>query len=212
MARDVNKQLTAFKDAHPSEISHINSYFEKRNPNLLNADKTLAFAAVGLAGDGEDVLKNFRAIEGDIPAEVDGLEVSVAGQTAIADALDDGMAGDISRAEVYALPAVAVLLLLVFASVVAAAMPLIVGVLSILGSLGVLAILAGFTQVNVFAQSVVTLLGLGLAIDYGLFMVSRFREETPAPQWRMPWLMQPRQRVRRWCSPLRWWRLLCRDC
>lgn len=180
VARDVNKQLTAFKDAHPSEISHINSYFEKRNPNLLNADKTLAFAAVGLAGDGEDVLKNFRAIEGDIPAEVDGLEVSVAGQTAIADALDDGMAGDISRAEVYALPAVAVLLLLVFASVVAAAMPLIVGVLSILGSLGVLAILAGFTQVNVFAQSVVTLLGLGLAIDYGLFMVSRFREELDA--------------------------------
>ena len=56
-------------------------------------------------------------------------------------------------------------------------MPLIVGGLSIVGSLGVLSILAGFTQVNVFAHSVVTLLGLGLAIDYGLFMVSRFREE-----------------------------------
>ena len=65
-------------------------------------------------------------------------------------------------------------------------MPLIVGVLSILGSLGVLSILASVTQVNVFAQSVVTLLGLGLAIDYGLFMVSRFREEmdkgSPIPQ------------------------------
>ena len=56
-------------------------------------------------------------------------------------------------------------------------MPLIVGGLSIVGSLGMLSILAGFTQVNVFAHSVVTLLGLGLAIDYGLFMVSRFREE-----------------------------------
>jgi len=65
----------------------------------------------------------------------------------------------------------------VFGSLVAACMPLIVGGLSIVGSLGVLSILAGFTQVNVFAHSVVTLLGLGLAIDYGLFMVSRFREE-----------------------------------
>src|SRR5699024_12283176 len=65
----------------------------------------------------------------------------------------------------------------VFGSVVAAFMPLIVGGLSILGSIGILAILAGFLQVNVFAQAVVTLLGLGLAIDYGFFMVSRFREE-----------------------------------
>ena len=66
---------------------------------------------------------------------------------------------------------------MVFGSVVAACMPLIVGGLSILGSLGILSILAGFSQVNVFAQAIVTLLGLGLAIDYGLFMVSRFREE-----------------------------------
>ena len=87
------------------------------------------------------------------------------------------MSQDISRAEFYALPAVALLLLVVFGSLVAACMPLIVGGLSIVGSLGVLSILAGFTQVNVFAHSVVTLLGLGLAIDYGLFMVSRFREE-----------------------------------
>ena len=72
---------------------------------------------------------------------------------------------------------VALILLWVFGSVVAAAMPLIVGVLSIAGSLSLLAILAQFQQVNVFAQAVVTLLGLGLAIDYGLFMVSRFREE-----------------------------------
>ena len=106
-----------------------------------------------------------------------GVSTQIAGATAVADALDEGMSQDISRAEFYALPAVALLLLVVFGSLVAACMPLIVGGLSIVGSLGVLSILAGFTQVNVFAHSVVTLLGLGLAIDYGLFMVSRFREE-----------------------------------
>ena len=105
------------------------------------------------------------------------MKVEIAGATAVSGALDKGMAEDISRAELYALPAVGVLLLLVFGGVIAACMPLLVGVLSILGSMGVLAILADATQINVFAQSVVTLLGLGLAIDYGLFMVSRFREE-----------------------------------
>nr|WP_282101536.1 MMPL family transporter [Corynebacterium callunae] len=173
---------------NPDEVSHINSYFDTRNQNLLSADRTQTFAALGLKGDGEQTLKDFRAIEDQLHPESlpGGITTEVAGATAVADALDEGMAGDIKRAEVFALPFVAVLLLIVFGSVVAATMPLIVGILSILGSLGILSILAGFTQVNVFAQSVVTLLGLGLAIDYGLFMVSRFREEmdkgTPVQQ------------------------------
>ena len=87
------------------------------------------------------------------------------------------MADDIARAEKIGLIFVAVILLFVFGGVVAAAMPLVVGILSILGSLSVLSLLAQVQQVNVFSQSVITLLGLGLAIDYGLFMVSRFREE-----------------------------------
>jgi len=171
--------LEELKERHPAEIAHVTSYFDTRNAQLINDDGTRAFAAIGLRGDGEQTLRDFRAIEDSlVPAELpEDVEVRVAGATAVADSLDDGMAGDIVRAEVIALPLVAVLLLFVFGSVVAAFMPLIVGVLSIAGSLGVLSVLAGVVQVNVFAQSVVTLLGLGLAIDYGLFMVSRFREE-----------------------------------
>ncbi|AJE34242.1 hypothetical protein B842_11985 [Corynebacterium humireducens NBRC 106098 = DSM 45392] len=171
--------LEELKERHPAEIAHVTSYFDTRNAQLINDDGTRAFAAIGLRGDGEQTLRDFRAIEDSlVPADLpEDVEVRVAGATAVADSLDDGMAGDIVRAEVIALPLVAVLLLFVFGSVVAAFMPLIVGVLSIAGSLGVLSVLAGVVQVNVFAQSVVTLLGLGLAIDYGLFMVSRFREE-----------------------------------
>ena len=173
----VASHLESLKTEHPDEIAHVTSYFDTRNAQLINEDGTRAFAAIGLRGDGEQTLKDFRAIEDSLVAEDLPVETRVAGATAVADSLDDGMAGDIVRAEVIALPVVAVLLLFVFGSAVAALMPLIVGILSIAGSLGVLSILAGLTQVNVFAQSVVTLLGLGLAIDYGLFMVSRFREE-----------------------------------
>ncbi|WP_080791791.1 MMPL family transporter [Corynebacterium pacaense] len=184
----ISDHLNTLQADNPGTVSHINSYFDTRNPALLSEDGTRAFAALGLVGDGEQTLKDFRSIEDQlVPVSLPGnVTTQVAGATAVADALDKGMAGDISRAELYALPAVAVLLIIVFGSVVAAGMPLIVGILSILGSLGVLSILAGFFQVNVFAQSVVTILGLGLAIDYGLFMVSRFREEmdkgSPVPQ------------------------------
>ena len=173
---DAAKQhLAQLKAEYPEQIDSVTSYFDTKNPNLVNDDHSLAFAAIGLKGDDEQTLKDFRTIQDALKDT--SVPVEIAGATAVADALDNGMSHDISRAEKAALPLVGILLLVVFGSVVAACMPLIVGGLSILGSLGILSILAGFSQVNVFAQAVVTLLGLGLAIDYGLFMVSRFREE-----------------------------------
>ncbi|WP_411707653.1 MMPL family transporter [Corynebacterium sp. LaCa117] len=173
---DAAKQhLAQLKAEYPEQIDSVTSYFDTKNPNLVNDDHSLAFAAIGLKGDDEQTLKDFRTIQGALTDT--SAPVEIAGATAVADALDNGMSHDISRAEKAALPLVGILLLVVFGSVVAACMPLVVGGLSILGSLGILSILAEFSQVNVFAQAVVTLLGLGLAIDYGLFMVSRFREE-----------------------------------
>lgn len=176
---EANRQISALKNQFPEQIDHITSYFDKPNPQLLSPDGTKAFAAIGLKGDGEQTLKDYRAIE-DALYDIElpeGTEVQVAGATAIAGALDKGMAADIARAEKIGLIFVAIILLFVFGGVVAAAMPLVVGILSILGSLSALSLLAQVQQVNVFSQSVITLLGLGLAIDYGLFMVSRFREE-----------------------------------
>ena len=176
---EANRQISALKEQYPEQIDSITSYFDRPNQQLLSEDGKTAFAAIGLKGDGEQTLKDFRTIEDslyDIQLP-EGAEVQVAGATAIADALDQGMADDIARAEKIGLIFVAIILLFVFGGVVAAAMPLVVGILSILGSLSVLSLLAQVQQVNVFSQSVITLLGLGLAIDYGLFMVSRFREE-----------------------------------
>jgi predicted RND superfamily exporter protein len=68
----------------------------------------------------------------------------------------------------------------VFGGVIPAGLPVIVGSLSIDGSLGIMRLIAAFGPVHYFAQPVVTMIGLGIAIDYGLFVVSRFREETAA--------------------------------
>ncbi|WIM67499.1 MMPL family transporter [Corynebacterium breve] len=174
-----NQAIQGLQQDYATSIDHVTSYFASPNQQQISADQQYAFATIGLAGDGEQTLKDYRELEEaaksiELPS---GATVQVAGATAIADALDQGMADDIKRAELLGVVLVSIILLFVFGGVVAAAMPLIVGILSIIGSLSFLSILASFFQVNIFSQSVITLLGLGLAIDYGLFMVSRFREE-----------------------------------
>jgi RND superfamily putative drug exporter len=152
--------------------------------SLFNPDKTKAFLSIGIAGDDDDtVLANYRTIKPffDDAATAHGLPegttIQQAGLQPVAAAMSDGMNEDIHRAEVIALPVVALMLFFIFGGVVAAVLPVVIGGLTIAGSLGILKLIAMGTQVNVFAQSVVTLIGLGIAIDYGLFIVSRFREE-----------------------------------
>ena len=118
---------------------------------------------------------NFRDVESQF--YIDGVDVQLAGLQPVANSLNDTMANDIKRREMLAIPAVGVLLFFVFGGVVAAALPLIVGGLTVIGANGIIRLFTNFTEVNAFVAPVVSLVGLGLAIDYGLFIVSRFREE-----------------------------------
>jgi RND superfamily putative drug exporter len=83
------------------------------------------------------------------------------------------------RAELIAFPITAVLLFFIFGSLVSAAVPLVLGALAIILSLATLRVIAGFTDVSIFAVNIVTVMGLGLAIDYALFILNRYREELP---------------------------------
>jgi trehalose monomycolate/heme transporter len=87
---------------------------------------------------------------------------------------------DLTSAELISMPIVLALLLVVFGSLVAASLPIVVGACAVFGALGVLHAVALGAEVNSFAVNVASLLGLGMAIDYGLFMVGRFREEQAA--------------------------------
>ena len=91
--------------------------------------------------------------------------------------VNDQTRKDLTKAELIAFPLLALLLLLVFRGVVAAAVPLLLGVLSIVGTLFVLRLMSTFVGTSLFALNIATALSLGLAVDYGLLMVSRYREE-----------------------------------
>jgi RND superfamily putative drug exporter len=107
----------------------------------------------------------------------DALQVTPTGDLTIAHDYDTFLDSDLQRAERVSLPLALLLLLVVFGTVVAALLPLGVGVLAVVGGLAGVFLLSRATDVSQYALNVVTLIGLGVAIDYSLFVVSRFREE-----------------------------------
>lgn len=177
----VTENLTRVVTENPDRILKVNGAYwpiagAPSLPTLADESRQHALASIAIAGENDTELTgNFREIKDAF--YIDGVEVQLAGLQPISGALNDTMANDIKRMELLAIPAVGILLFFVFGGVIAAAMPLITGGLTIIAANGIVRLITNFTEVNSFVAPVVSLIGLGLAIDYGLFMVSRFREE-----------------------------------
>lgn len=181
-SRKIVDNLNSLPRDYPDQIATINgAYWPTETgavqPSLFGSpDKKHAFASIAIVGDNDtEMVRNFRTVK-DV-FYIDGVDVQVAGLQAVAGTLNDTMADDQKRMEILAIPAVGVLLFFIFGGIVAAALPLIVGGLTVIGAWGIIRFLTNFTEVNSFVSGVVSMIGLGLAIDYGLFIVSRFREE-----------------------------------
>jgi trehalose monomycolate/heme transporter len=178
--------LAQVEKDHPDQILRSIGYFKSPDvlKNMADGDKQHAFMSVQLKGDNDDaILNNYNKNVGEDgktvkeALNIDGVNVAQAGLQPLASELTGTIGEDQRRAEVAAIPLVCVVLFFVFGGVVAAALPGIIGGLTIAGALGIMRLVAEFMPVHFFAQPVVTLMGLGIAVDYGLFMVSRFREE-----------------------------------
>jgi putative drug exporter of the RND superfamily len=118
----------------------------------------------------------------DLRAKVhsDALSVTGTGFLAINQAFNTTLESDLQRAETVTLPVTLILLIIIFASVIAAGLPLGIGILTIVGGIGGTFFLNHFTDVSQYAINIVTLIGLGVSIDYSLFIVNRFRDELAA--------------------------------
>ncbi|RSM41762.1 MMPL domain-containing protein [Actinoplanes sp. ATCC 53533] len=173
LGRRVQARLGALP---PSSVTAVASYWPDKIAQYRSADGSRAVAVLTLAGADEgEKLEAYRAIDDRL--SVDGTTVRVAGGAVLGDASATLSTEDLAFAEAVSLPIVLILLLIIFGSLVAASLPVLVGGCAVLGSLGVLHAIAYGSDVNSFAVNVASLLGLGMAIDYGLFMVGRFREE-----------------------------------
>lgn len=164
-----------------SAVRSVTSYWATHSPLLVTQDHRRALATISLAADSGSASQQAAAYQRiEQRLAVPGLTAAIGGPVPTQVAISDRSKSDLTLAEAVSLPVTLILLVLMFGSVVAAALPVLVGGLAILGSLGVLRLISLGVSVNSFAPNVVSLLGLGLAIDYGLFTVGRFREELAA--------------------------------
>ncbi|MEU8799645.1 MMPL family transporter [Spirillospora sp. NPDC048819] len=160
------------------KVAGTATYWTTRSPQFVSQDRTATYAVLELAGADQEARDSaYESIRDDLTEVGGGLTAKAGGDVATETAINERVSSDIARAEAMAIPVLLVLLVLIFGGLVSASLPLLVGGLAILGSFTALHALTYVTDVSIFAVNITTFLGLGLAIDYGLFMVSRFREE-----------------------------------
>jgi len=156
------------------EVNQILPY--TLNPAQVSRDRHAAYTAVFLKADPEDAPKVLPRLDARLARPAD-LKMTVGGGPVFYADIQAVTEADLRRAELIAFPLALIALLLVFRSVVAAGLPAAVGGCSVVVSLALLYALASVSRVSIFALNITTLFGLGLGVDYSLFMVSRFREE-----------------------------------
>jgi RND superfamily putative drug exporter len=147
-------------------------------PSLKSTDGKSAFLFIySQSVDWDKVQSLGKEIQAKYDGNYDNLKIYASGTGVFAHAINTKISKDLALAESISIPLTFILLAFVFGALVASAMPLLVGVSAILGSLFILYLLSLFTGVSVFALNLITGLGLGLGIDYSLLIVNRFREE-----------------------------------
>ena len=174
------------------DIARTSTYWSTRSPALVSTDRHGTYVVLQLNGaDDAARQKAYKTVKTDLAAA--GVDVGsgasqsrIAGQDMTARAggtiptevaINSEVTADIAKAEGFSLPVLLILLMVIFGSLVAASLPVAIGGIAILGSFTVLRLLTLVTDVSIYSVNITTILGLGLAIDYGLFIVTRFREE-----------------------------------
>ncbi len=151
-------------------------YAETRDQRFVSDDGSATYVVVELDLTNEESVEAVEPLREKI-APSDGLSFQLTGYGPVTKDSAEQSEADLQRAEVISLPIAAFILVFVFASLVAAGMPLLVAGLAIPSSLGIIFVVAQQVEMSVFVLNIATMLGLALAIDYSLFIVSRFREE-----------------------------------
>ncbi|MEU6764122.1 MMPL family transporter [Streptomyces sp. NPDC046853] len=162
-------------------LENVVSYWDTASPDLRSKDGRHAMVLAHVQGDDLERDENTKSvIDAYTGTYEDTLTVRSGGGAAVTSEMGTQSGKDLVLAEAIAVPLTLILLLLVFGSLVAALLPLAIGLFAIAGTFAELFLLGSVTDVSVFAVNLTTALGLGLGIDYALLMVSRFREQLAA--------------------------------
>jgi RND superfamily putative drug exporter len=155
----------------------VGSFNQESAADLRSSDGRSGLVLVHVGGTLDEATKTSIRIIDSLPTDDPAVNVRAGGPLGVSVEIEDRVAQDLVISESIALPILLAVLVVIFGGLVAAVLPLAIGITSIVITLLVLAIMASITDVSVHALTVATAFGLGLSIDFGLLMVSRFREE-----------------------------------
>lgn len=178
VATDVIAELT--RSGH---VANITSAWTTPGPAasaLVSADKRSGLIVTGIVGPESRQQAYTKEITDAVVGERDGVTVRAGGAAMVNLQVTEQSKRDLLLLEAIVVPLSFLVLIWVFGGLFAAAVPIVVGVMAILGSLAVLRTVTFFTDVSIFALNLATAMGLALAIDYTLLMVSRYRDELVA--------------------------------
>jgi RND superfamily putative drug exporter len=156
-------------------VTKVETFYSTGIPDMVSPDNHTTYALVTLDGKEEDLEQAAPHLRDVVRSNA--IEVYLIGQAAVFFDTQKASTEDLVRVERFTFPLVFVLLVLVFGSLVAAGVPLVLGAACVIVSLALLAVLGRFTDISIFALNVASMIGLGLSIDFSLIMASRFREE-----------------------------------
>jgi RND superfamily putative drug exporter len=158
-----------------ADVESVTGYYDTRSPAFVSRDRQSSYFVVSLKATGDKELQEVGAEITDQLATDPG--VVVGGFAVAQEQVNKQVESDLKKAEMLAFPLLFLLSLLFFRSLVASVLPLMIGGLAIVGTFLILRVASEFGSISIFALNLTTALGLGLAIDYSLFIVSRYREE-----------------------------------
>jgi RND superfamily putative drug exporter len=157
-------------------VDRVTTYADAPDPRFISRDGTTALAIVAIDKGMEDSVEDAARLTDKvhIPA---GVTTYVTGIPQLYHEFNGKIEQDLLQAEMISLPIALLILLIVFGTLVGAALPLVIAALALPSTFATISLLAGVTDMSIFVTNIATMIGLALAIDYSLFMVSRFREE-----------------------------------
>lgn len=159
------------------DVTAVHSYWSDHSAGLRSKDAKSALITLHVDGDEKASKDTSAAIIDRYAQDHPAVEVQAGGELGVGHDMAKQTGIDLTLAESIAIPLTMILLFFVFGSLLAASLPLIIGLIAMAGTFAELALLGRMTDVSIYAVNLTTALGLGLAIDYSLLMVNRFREE-----------------------------------
>ncbi len=159
------------------DVTGVASYWTTHAPTLRSTDGRAGLITAHVQGDDDDASATTTRLIGQTATSNDTITVRAGGALGVDHDVTKQVAKDLGLAEGIAIPVTLVLLILAFGSLVAALLPLAIGLVAIAGTFAELNVLGHLTDVSTYAVNLTTALGLGLGIDYALLIVNRFREE-----------------------------------